>query len=116
MLLCLLVMFFEPGQIIFEGFNALLKRRFPFPGTMDKDYIFSLSEGIKLLAEFLYMLHFYGIAINNPSTIELFALCHKISKFYQKLCLIFGYSLFPDKSVFVCGCFYFCAVYKNGFT
>ena len=59
------LVFFEPGQIIFEGFNAFLKRRFSFPNAMNKDYIFTLFEGIKLLAEFLYMLHLYGVAINN---------------------------------------------------
>ena len=74
---------------------------------MDKDHAFTLFEGTKLLAEFLYMLHFYGAAINNLQIVELF-------KFYQKLCLVFCYGLLPDKSVFVCGGFNFCAVNENG--
>ena len=57
--------FFELGQIIFEGLHTLLKRRFSFPNTTDKNYIITLFEGLKLLAEFLYMLHLYGIAIHN---------------------------------------------------
>ena len=51
----LLVIFFEPGQITFEGFYAFLKRCFSFSNAMNKDHVFTLFEGIKFLAEFLYI-------------------------------------------------------------
>ena len=38
----LMVIFFELGQIIFEGFNALLKQRFSFPNAMNENVRVSL--------------------------------------------------------------------------
>ena len=83
---------------------------------MYKYYILTLFQSIQLFAQFFYMTDLYCIAIDYPEIVKLLTFSHKICKFYEKLCLIFGYGLLPNKGVFVCGCFYFCAVYKNGFT
>ena len=80
---------------------------------MDKNYIFTFFQSIKFFTEFLHILHFYGIAINNLYVIKLFTFGNKISKFYEEFFLIFSYCFLPDKSIFVCTGFNFCTINKN---